>query len=189
MRAEALAIPGCYLLTLPCFPDARGEFRKLLHAPSLAALGLETGFVESYVSVSHRGVLRGLHFQLPPSDHAKLVSCLTGRARDGLLDLRRGSPAYGQSLSMMLDGSVPQALYVPRGVAHGFAAHSDGTALLYYTTSVHDPERDAGVHADSAGIDWWAGAADMGMPIMSPRDAALPRFQDFESPFIHGESA
>ncbi|CAB3630907.1 dTDP-4-dehydrorhamnose 3,5-epimerase family protein [Achromobacter pestifer] len=189
MRAEALAIPGCYLLTLPCFPDARGEFRKLLHAPSLQALGLETDFVESYVSVSHRGVLRGLHFQLPPSDHAKLVSCLTGRARDGLLDLRRGSPTYGQSLSLMLDGAEPQAVYVPRGVAHGFAAHRDGTALLYYTTSVHDPARDAGVHAESAGIDWWVGEAGIGEPLMSPRDAALPRFAEFDSPFSQGGAA
>ncbi|MGO4398803.1 dTDP-4-dehydrorhamnose 3,5-epimerase family protein [Achromobacter sp. PAB15] len=185
MRAQALAIPGCYVLTLPSFPDARGEFRKLLHAPTLAALGLETGFTESYVSVSHRGVLRGMHFQLPPSDHAKLVTCLVGRARDGLLDLRRGSPTYGQSVSLMLDGAEPQAVYVPRGVAHGFASHRDGTALLYYTTSVHDPERDAGVHAQSTDIDWWAGEADIGAPVMSPRDAALPQAAAFDSPFIY----
>ncbi len=188
MRAEALAIPGCYLLTLPRFPDARGEFRKLLHAPSLAALGLETGFAESYVSVSYRGVLRGMHFQLPPSDHAKLVTCLAGSARDGLLDLRQGSPAYGHSLSVMLDGDDPQAVYVPRGVAHGFASHRDGTALLYYTTSVHDPECDAGVHADSAGIDWWAGADGIGAPVMSPRDAALPALAAFKSPFVFNET-
>lgn len=186
MQAQALAISGCYLLTLPCFPDARGEFRKLLHAPSLAALGLETGFTESYVSVSHRSVLRGMHFQLPPSDHAKLVTCLTGRARDGLLDLRRGSPTYGQSLSLMLDGGTPQAVYVPRGVAHGFASHRDATALLYYTTSVHDPARDAGVHASSVGIDWWAGEPKINTPVMSPRDAGLPALAAFDSPFLYG---
>lgn len=188
MRAKALSIPGCYLLALPCFPDARGEFRKLLHGPSLASLGLETDFSESYVSVSHRGVLRGMHFQLPPADHAKLVTCLVGRACDGLFDLRRGSPTYGQSLSLILDSARPQALYVPRGVAHGFASHRNGTTLLYYTTSVHDAKRDAGVHADSAGFDWWAGESDIGMPIMSRRDAALPVFERFDSPFVYDGS-
>lgn len=185
MEAVALEIPGCYLLRLPRFPDARGEFRKLLHAPSLATHGLETAFTESYLSVSHRGVLRGMHFQTPPSDHAKLVTCLSGRARDGLLDLRRGSPTFLRSLSLMLDGDEPQAVYVPRGVAHGFAAHRDGTALLYYTTSVHDPLRDGGVHPESAGIDWWAGEAGMGEPLMSPRDAALPALKDFTTPFTY----
>ena len=185
MRAEPLAIPGCYLLTLPRFPDARGEFRKLLHAPSLAALGLETGFTESYVSVSHRGVLRGMHFQLPPSDHAKLVTCLAGRARDGLLDLRRDSPTYGLSLSVLLDVTEPQAVYAARGVAHGFASYQDGTTLLYYTTSVHDAARDAGVHPDSAGIDWWAGEDGIDAPVMSARDAALPAFSTFASPFFY----
>lgn len=187
MLAQALDIPGCYLLTLPRFPDTRGEFRKLLHAPTLAGLGLETAYAESYVSVSHRGVLRGMHFQVPPSDHAKLVTCLTGRARDGLLDLRRGSPTFMQSLSLTLDGDTPQAVYVPRGVAHGFAAHRDHTALLYYTTSVHDPERDAGVHPASAGIDWWEGEAGIGDPLMSPRDAALPALNDFTTPFTFTE--
>lgn len=185
MEARALDIPGCYLFSLPRFPDARGEFRKLLHAPTLTALGLEADYAESYVSVSHRGVLRGLHFQAPPSDHAKLVTCVSGRARDGLLDLRRGSPTFRQSLSLILDGDEPQAVYVPRGVAHGFAAHRDQTALLYYTTSVHDPSRDAGVDPRSAGIDWWAGESGMKEPIMSPRDAGLPALDDFITPFTY----
>jgi len=187
MEAVALEIPGCYLLRLPRFPDARGEFRKLLHAPTLAGLGLEAAYAESYVSVSHRGVLRGMHFQAPPSDYAKLVTCLTGRVRDGLLDLRRGSPTFMQSLSLLLDGDTPQAVYVPRGVAHGFAAHRDHTALLYYTSSVHDAERDCGVHPATTGIDWWAGEAGIGEPLMSPRDAALPPLKDFNSPFAYTE--
>lgn len=185
MDAQALEIPGCYLLDLPRFPDARGEFRKLLHAPSLAAHGLETAFTESYLSVSHRGVLRGMHFQAPPSDHAKLVTCVSGRARDGLIDLRRGSPTFMQSLSLILDGDVPQAVYVPRGVAHGFAAYRDGTALLYYTTSVHDPSRDSGVHQASVGIDWWQGEEGIAQPLMSPRDAALPGLSAFTTPFSY----
>ncbi|AZG16389.1 MULTISPECIES: dTDP-4-dehydrorhamnose 3,5-epimerase family protein [Cupriavidus] len=176
MQCEALALPGCFLLHGARLGDARGDFMKLFHAPTLAAQGLETAFAESYVSTSHAGVIRGMHFQRPPHDHAKLVSCLTGRARDGLVDLRRGSPTFGRSLSLMLSADVPAMLYIPRGIAHGFAAHVDDTRLWYLVSSVHEPAADAGIHVDDVGIDWWDGAPALAgaTPILSPRDTAHP---------------
>jgi dTDP-4-dehydrorhamnose 3,5-epimerase len=186
MQAQALAIPGCYLLQLPHFPDDRGDFRKLFHAPAFRALQLETEFEEAYVTRSHAGVLRGMHCQLPPSDHAKLVICITGRARDGLVDLRVGSPVYGQGIGFLLDADSAQAVYVPRGVAHGFASYADDTRMLYLTTSAHDPALDAGVRADSVGIDWWTGAADTPAGRSSARDQALPPLERFVSPFVYG---
>jgi len=126
-----------------------------------------------------------MHFQRPPADHAKLVVCLAGRARDGLVDLRNGAPTYGQATSLMLDAEEPCALYIARGVAHGFAAHADNTTLLYYTTSIHAPEADAGVQALDVGIDWWQGANGHIEPLQSPRDAGLPSVSTFASPFTY----
>lgn len=176
MRFEALALAGCHLVHGARLGDARGDFTKLFHAPTLAAQGLETAFAESYVSTSHAGVIRGMHFQRPPHDHAKLVCCLTGRARDGLVDLRRGSATFGQSISLMLDSDVPAMLYIPRGIAHGFAAHADDTRLWYLVSTAHEPAADAGIHIDSVGIDWWAGAPALrgSAPVLSPRDTQHP---------------
>jgi dTDP-4-dehydrorhamnose 3,5-epimerase len=188
MTLLPLALPGCFALDGAMQADERGGFHKLFHAPSFAALGLETGFVESYVSTSRRGVVRGLHLQTPPSDHAKLVVCLGGRARDALLDLRVGSPTFGRAETLLLTPDEPRALYVPRGVAHGFAALADDTRLLYFVSSVHDPAADTGVRWDSAGIDWWQGEA-AGEPVVSARDRALPALRDFRSPFVFGTAA
>lgn len=165
-------MPGCYLLHGNRLGDARGDFLKLFHAPTLAALGLETAFAESYVSTSHAGVVRGMHFQRPPHDHAKIVCCLSGRARDGLVDLRRNSPMFGRSISLMLSADEPAMIYIPRGIAHGFAAHVDDTRLWYLVSSVHAPDADAGIHADSVGIDWWEGAGPSLPPNFAPNLSA-----------------
>ncbi|MDD3328278.1 MAG: dTDP-4-dehydrorhamnose 3,5-epimerase family protein [Zoogloea sp.] len=183
MEATALALPGCFLLKSRCMADDRGAFFKLLHVPTLKELGLESDVAESYVSSSHRGVIRGLHFQAPPSDHVKMVCCLSGRARDGLLDLRRDSPTYGQALTVDLDGSDDYIVYIARGVAHGFAAWEDRTDMLYMVSSPHDPGRDLGVHWNSVGIDWWPPGWKLDLPVVSARDAALPAWPDIETPF------
>ena len=163
--------------------DDRGAFLKLLHVPTLKQLGLESDVAESYVSSSRRGVIRGLHFQAPPSDHVKMVCCLSGRARDALLDLRRHSPTYGKALTIDLDGDDACIVYIARGVAHGFAAWEDDTDMLYMVSSAHDPERDLGAHWDSAGIEWWPLDWKPEAPVVSPRDAALPAWPEIDIPF------
>jgi dTDP-4-dehydrorhamnose 3,5-epimerase len=185
MQAIALDLVGCYLLKGARFEDARGDFFKFFHAPTLAALGLETNFVESYITTSHQGVVRGMHFQLPPSDHAKLVCCITGRVRDGLVDLRKGSPSYGRSTSLILDANEADVLYIPRGVAHGFAAYEDHSRMCYLVSSVHDAAADAGIAWDSVGIDWWAGGPVV-TPVISDRDRKFPALSEFTSPFMFG---
>jgi dTDP-4-dehydrorhamnose 3,5-epimerase len=186
MQAIPLDIPGCYLLQGIRPEDARGDFFKLFHAPTLAALGLETHFPESYLSTSRRGVIRGMHFQTPPADHAKLVCCVTGRARDGLVDLRKGSPTFGKSCTLILSQDAPDVLYVPRGVAHGFAAHEDDTRMWYLVSSVHAPAMDAGIRFDSVGINWWADGPRIIEPVLSVRDRDFPALQDFPTPFVYG---
>ncbi len=164
---------------LRVFRDARGLLVKTFQADSFAALGLADDFRESYFSVSAAGVLRGMHFQTPPADHAKLVALVRGRVLDVALCLRRQSPDYGRwaAIELTLDGSC-QAIYLPSGYAHGFLSLEDDTILQYLTTTVHAPTADCGIRWDSFGFVW-----PVASPCLSARDASLPPLADFVSPF------
>lgn len=173
------AIPGCVELQPRVHEDPRGRFVKTYHNRAFASLGLETELAEEYYSVSHRGVIRGLHFQVPPMDHAKIVYCVSGRVQDAVLDLRAGSPVYGHYALLELSASSGNILYVPRGVAHGFCVLSDTATLVYNVSSVYSPEHDGGIRWNSAGIPW----AEAN-PSLSERDRAFPLFESFVSPFL-----
>jgi dTDP-4-dehydrorhamnose 3,5-epimerase len=177
-----LPIPGACVLPLVRHADARGAFLKVYHAPTLQALGMGTGVAESFVTRSHRGVIRGMHFQVPPHDHDKLVCCLAGTIQDVLVDLRVGSPAYGQAVSWQLDGNAPATLVVPRGVAHGFACLSPEALVLYHTSSAHAPTADLGIRWDSLGVAW-----QVDDPILSERDRGFPPLEAFHSPFRYSD--
>lgn len=179
-----LPLAGCWLLRSGQKEDERGYFQKLFHQPTFAARGLETSFAESYLSSSHRGVVRGMHFQLPPADHAKLVSCIAGRVRDGLVDLRRDSPTYLQSYSLILSETEAELVYIPRGVAHGFAALENHSVMWYLVGSAYEPQADSGVHSDSVGIDWWQGEEPPEAVIVSQRDRSFTPLAQFNSPFV-----
>jgi len=171
-------IPGCYELQPTVLDDARGFFAKIFYRPLWQELGLCTEFPEEYVTRSLPGTLRGLHFQMPPMHHHKVVVCLRGRAWDVAVDLRKDSPAYGQHISINLADSLANALYVPAGVAHGFCV-TGAEALLYYKVStVYSPAHDAGIRWDSCNIPWPIAA-----PTLSERDKALPSLAEFDSPF------
>jgi len=181
-------IKGLKLITLKPLLDERGWFLKTFHAPSFAAAGLCIDFPESFVSLSHRDVIRGMHFQTPPHDHAKLVRCQRGSILDVVLDLRRSSSTYGQHAAFTLDSETPQCLYIPHGLAHGFLTLSESATLEYHTSTAHQPLHDAGIRWDSFGMEWGCSA-----PILSARDAALPALREFISPFTanagNGQSA
>lgn len=177
-RLEKTEIPGCVELLLDAHHDERGTFLKLLHEPSLAERAFETRFLETYCSWSDHGVLRGMHFQRPPRQHAKLVCCLEGEVVDAVVDLRKGSPTFGLSVTRTLSGANPSLLYAPPGLAHGFMVTSERALMLYFVTSVHSPEHDAGILWNSAGVSWPAGR-----PLLSERDRSFPPLSDFESPF------
>lgn len=169
MKVHATSLPGCARIELPAYSDMRGSFVKTFHAPTFAQHGLSPSFVESYYSTSRKGVIRGLHFQVPPADHVKLVYCIAGRALDVVVDLREGSPTYGKFELFELSPERPNAIYIPPGLAHGFLAQSDATTLVYLVSTVHSPAHDCGIRWDSAGIPW--GVTD---PVVSERDAAFP---------------
>lgn len=193
MKTAPTQIPHCYLLDGDIHYDPRGSFYKMLHEPTLQALGLQTDFRESFITTSRKGTIRGMHFQTPPSEHAKLVSCVSGTVLDVLVDLRVGSPVYGVPVWFPLRGDTTDLLYIPSGVAHGFAALEDATRVLYYVTTVHDPDHDAGIAWDSIGLDWIQAVDECGFkglrwadvpPVLSERDTSLPRLTDYQSPFL-----
>ena len=170
MSAHA-AIPGVVLVRHASRADARGSFTKLLHPADLGwASGDALRLREAFVSWSSPGVVRGMHFQAPPSDHGKFVTCLAGRVLDVVLDLRRSSPAFGRTAAFELDGSAPASVWIPRGCAHGFAVLGQEPALMSYLVDhEHDPARDSGVRWDSFGFPW-----PVDSPLLSDRDRALP---------------
>lgn len=170
-------LPGCFLLQPKRFEDHRGIFVKTYHDELCATLGVKLDIREEFYSISRKSVVRGMHFQLPPHDHDKLVYCTRGAVRDVLLDLRRRE-SYGQVASAEISGDNNQIIFIPKGIAHGFVALEDEALMLYKTSTVHAPESDCGIRWDSFGFDW--GVAE---PIISGRDLQHAAFADFVSPF------
>jgi len=123
-------------------------------------------------------VIRGLHFQKPPADHAKIVYCLEGSALDVVLDLRSSSASFGQHIKVKLSRESPIAIYIPSGCAHGFLAQADHTLMFYQVSTGYVPALDSGIRWNSAGIDW-----PTDTPIVSTRDQTLPCLAEFISPF------
>lgn len=184
MDIQATALEGLYLLKLDRHIDARGLFQKPYNYEAFKAWGLEMDFRESYYSVSARDVLRGMHFQAPPADHAKLVYVSHGRIMDVALDIRVGSLTYGQYFARELYPEANEALYLPSGFAHGFHSLEDGTVVNYMQTSCYDSTHDGGVRWDSFGFAWVV--VD---PIVSVRDQKFPALSDFKSPFVKSGGA
>lgn len=179
MQIKNTFIPGCYELFTNMFKDNRGLFVKTFHSGVFEENKLETCFTEEFYTYSRRGVLRGLHFQIPPMDHDKLVYCVDGEVIDAVLDLRVGSPTYGKHVLFSLSAEKGNMIYMPRGTAHGFYTVSSHSILIYKVTSVYSPEHDTGVLWNSAGIPWPDKA-----PILSLRDTEFTPLKNFDSPFI-----
>jgi dTDP-4-dehydrorhamnose 3,5-epimerase len=167
-------IPDCFEIRPDVFTDDRGSFIKTFHRNLFEQQGLEVDWREEYYSTSRKGVLRGLHFQLPPHDHAKLVYCTSGEVLDVVLDLRVGSPAYGNHAMFQLNAESPRMVYIPKGCAHGFYTLSEHATMMYKVSTEYAPAHDAGLLWNSVGIPWPEGDA-----IMSERDKAFPAFAEF----------
>jgi dTDP-4-dehydrorhamnose 3,5-epimerase len=169
---------GCLEIQPTILKDQRGYFIKTFHADFFKAQGLNIQWREEYYSVSAKGVLRGLHFQTPPHDHEKLVYCTAGEVLDAVVDLRTGSPSYGDYTTFHLKAETANMIYVPKGFAHGFLTLSESATMMYKVATVYAPEHDAGILWNSAGIEW-----PVETPILSERDKGFPSLADFVSPF------
>ncbi|WP_428151663.1 dTDP-4-dehydrorhamnose 3,5-epimerase [Brevundimonas sp.] len=164
--------------------DERGWFSETYSARRLGDLGIACDFPQDNQSWSRlAGTVRGLHFQRPPSAQAKLVSCLRGKILDVVVDLRVGSPGFGDSLTVELTDAGEQ-LFVPVGFAHGFMTLTDDTVVAYKVSSLYDPDADAGLawNDPALAINWPFPA---GGPVVSERDAALPPLSALDSPFVY----
>lgn len=177
---QETAISGVYEIELFHAGDERGIFVKPYHKNTLEQHGLVSEFRESFYSTNQKGVIRGMHFQRPPHEHAKLVYCSAGRLLDVILDIRVGSPTFGQAIGIELSAENFKSVYMPVGVAHGFAVLEDNTCMHYLTSTVHAPSSDAGIHIQSFEFDW-----PFNDPITSARDQEFPELSNFDSPFIY----
>ena len=168
MKVIETKLPGCVVIEPAVFGDARGYFFETWNAERFAALGLPDRFVQSNVSTSAQGVLRGLHYQWP-RPQGKLVSVLEGEVYDVAVDIRRGSPTFGQWEAVVLSAENKKQFWIPEGFAHGFAVLSERALFSYMCTNVYDKTADAGVRWDdpAIGIDW-----PIGSPNLSDKDAA-----------------
>lgn len=175
-------IEGVVVIEPKVFDDARGYFFESYSKRRFDEAVRPIEFVQDNESMSTRGVIRGLHFQRPPFSQSKLVRCVRGAVLDVVVDIRRGSPTYGQHVAVELTGENRRQLFVPRGFAHGFAVLSDEAVFQYKCDNYYHPESEGGISiADhSLGIDWRIDPAEA---ILSEKDLRNPMFSDFESPF------
>ena len=160
-----------FVIEYASYKDNRGEFVKTIHEKTFAEHGLEWKFTESFYSVSDQHVIRGMHYQKPPADHAKLVYVITGAIIDVVLDIRQSSPTFGQAFSVELSAENRKGIYIGKGFAHGFLALQKGTTVEYHTTTSQDKEAEGGIKYDSFGFNW-----GIDKPILSIRDAAFEGF-------------
>ena len=186
MQIEETKLPGVRILTPRRFGDERGFFAETWNARTFADAGLDTAFVQDNHSLSEKvGTLRGLHFQAPPHAQGKLVRCGAGRLLDVALDIRRGSPTYGDWLAIELSAANGRMLWIPKGFAHGFVTREPGTEIVYKCSDFYAADADRAIRWDSCGIDWGL----HGDPVLSGKDAEAPAFAAFDSPFIYEENA
>ncbi len=178
MEFSPTAFTGLWLIRPFAHQDPRGSFVKPFRADLLEEKGLSHQFRECFYSESYKGVVRGMHFQVPPHAHDKLVFAISGKVLDVVLDLRRESSSYGRYLTFELSEENRHQLYIPQGMAHGFCARTEKATLFYFTTSEHHAASDTGIRYDSFGFDW-----PIKKPVISPRDAAFGTLDEFDSPF------
>ena len=178
MKIRKTNIEGLFVIDLFHAKDNRGGFVKTFHKASFEEHGLNTQFEESFYSKNNKGVIRGMHFQTPPHDHDKLVYCTNGSLIDVILDIRKDSPTYGKYASIELTGENNRAVYIPKGMAHGFESLENHTMMTYLTSTMHQPSHDQGINYDSFGKTW-----DSKNPIINQRDLEWPTLEEYNSPF------
>jgi dTDP-4-dehydrorhamnose 3,5-epimerase len=180
MKVERLAIPALMLFTPPRYGDERGFFFEAYTASKFVAAGLDAQFIQDNQSHSRKGVVRGLHCQVAPHVQGKLVRVLAGAIWDVAVDIRVGSPTYGEHVSVVLSAENGAQLWVPGGFLHGFCVLQDGTDVLYKVDGGYDRASERGVVWNDPGLALpWPLADDEA--IVSDKDRVLPRLAECET--------
>jgi dTDP-4-dehydrorhamnose 3,5-epimerase/CDP-3, 6-dideoxy-D-glycero-D-glycero-4-hexulose-5-epimerase len=175
---QPISLHGAFLLTLPASHDARGSFVKTFQQSLLTSAGINFSLRESYFSLSKKDVIRGMHFQLPPHQHSKIVFCPHGAILDVIVDLRKNSPTFRQLFAHQLSAQNHKAYYIPEGFAHGFKSLTDDAITYYLVSSEYSKEHDTGIRYDSIGYDW-----EVKYPVVSQRDLSFAGMEEFNSHF------
>lgn len=185
MEFIATGFPGLFVIKPKVFRDERGFFMETYNRQVFEKEGLVYDFLQdNHAYSAHAGVLRGLHFQLPPMAQAKLVRVTRGRVFDAVVDLRGGSPTYGKWYGLELSAENFLQLLVPRGFAHGYATLERDTEFLYKVDNLYSAELDGGLmwNDPDLGVEW-----PVREPALSGKDRKQPLFKDFVSPFEYEE--
>ena len=182
MKTTTTPIEGLLIIEPRLFNDGRGYFYESYNKDKYTEAGIVVDFIQDNQSFSQKGAVRGLHGQADPFAQGKLVRVIQGRVIDVALDIRKGSPTYGQHFSIELSGSNNLQFWIPPGFLHGFATLEDNTIFAYKVNNYYDKASEIGVlwNDKDLNIDW-------GMPqseaLLSPKDEVLPLFSAFHSPF------
>ena len=187
MNVIKTAIDGVLIIEPRVFEDARGYFfesfsQREFDEKVAPILGHTVTFVQDNESKSSYGVMRGLHFQRPPYTQSKLVRCVKGAVLDVAVDIRKGSPTYGQHVAVELTEDNHRQYFIPKGFAHGFAVLSETAVFQYKCDEFYHPEADGGISImdDLLNIDWRI----KDKAILSDKDLKHPLLKDFDSPFV-----
>lgn len=176
-------IEGVLIIEPKVFGDSRGYFFESFNAREFwEKSGIDVTFVQDNESLSRYGVLRGLHFQLPPFAQSKIVRCVRGAVLDVAVDIRKGSPTYGKYVSCELSEDNHRQIFIPKGFAHGFAVLSETAVFQYKCDEFYHPEAEGGISLldASLAIDWRIPADKA---LLSEKDTKHPLLKDFETPF------
>jgi dTDP-4-dehydrorhamnose 3,5-epimerase len=187
MEVIKTAIDGVLIIEPKIWGDDRGYFFESYSARDFATkTGLDITFVQDNESKSRYGVLRGLHFQYPPYTQSKLVRVINGRVLDVAVDIRKGSPTYGQYVSCELTAENHRQFFVPKGMAHGFVVLSEEAVFQYKCDEFYHPEAEGAIAWDDKelNIQWPIPATDV---VLSEKDKHHPLLKDFDSPFIYNK--
>jgi len=172
MKIIETNIKGVFEIENSIFKDQRGLLVKTFHKDNFKQKGLVSNFEESFYSVSKKNVIRGMHYQKPPHDHAKLVYVIDGEIIDVALDIRKFSPTKGKYYHTKLSSINNKSIYMDKGIAHGFMSISQSATVVYLTSTVHSKDFEDGYKWDSFGYDW----DEIKDPILSERDKSFKSF-------------
>lgn len=178
MKLINTSFEGLLIIRHKVFSDNRGLFVKTYNQEIFKQLNIDIEIKERYYSVSHKNVIRGMHFQTPPEDHIKLVTVVAGKILDVVLDIRKHSKTFGKSFSIKIDAKEGKTIYIPKGFAHGFLSLEDNTIVEYNQTTGYAPNSDSGIRYDSFDFDW-----NTAIPVISERDQSFVSFNQFKNPF------
>lgn len=187
MEVIKTSIEGVVIIEPRIFRDARGYFFESFSQKEFDEKIRPIQFVQDNESMSSYGVMRGLHFQRPPYTQSKLVRCVRGRVLDVAVDIRKGSPTYGQHVAVELTEENHRQFFIPRGFAHGFAVLSETAVFQYKCDNFYAPQADGGISIkdESLGIDW---QIPVEKAILSEKDLRHIRLEEFDSPFDYNDN-